>query len=247
MLNLDLKTETKSGRPPKKEKRLFWFREDHSKALFDGLAYAGVHGVDAEPVVKQLRRLAESGTQMMSAKNGETLAIFRADRALTILDKMHEIYDTLSDADAIIGKDIELEIGRHLTRPRKKRRSALRTKGRRALDSTIHVAHYIFDGAGSVFVRAVDQVFDGGSSRDQSLRELCSAVHDCWRAATSRPLPSVHPSFANGECWAESDVGLLNPLWIVLDTLNITIGRRALNCLVAYANGEPIEAAREQY
>ncbi len=246
MLSLEIKPKPEKT-PKRKEERLLLFSANHSKALFDALAYAGVQGVDAEPVVKQLRNLAESGTQMMSGTNGGEFAIFRADRALNILDKMHELYDTLSDADAIMSKDIELEIGRHLTKPRKKRGSALRKRGQRALETTIRVADYIFDGAGSVFVRAVDQVFDGGSSRDQSLRELCRAVHDCWKAATSRPLPSVHPSFANVECWAYSDVGLLNPLWIVLDTLNITIGRRALNCLVAYANGEPVKSAKEQF
>lgn len=245
MLSLEIKPKPEKT-PKRKEERLLLFSANHSKALFDALAYAGVQGVDAEPVVKQLRNLAESGTQMMSGTNGGEFAIFRADRALNILDKMHELYDTLSDADAIMSKDIELEIGHRLTKPRKKRRSTLRKKGRRALDTTISVADYISDGAESVFLQAVDRVFEGGNSCDQSLRELCRAVHDCWEAATSRALPSTHPSFGY-ECWALSDVGLLNPLWIVLDTLNITIGKRALNCLVAYANGEPVKSAKEQF
>lgn len=236
------------GTREQKEERLLCFSLRHREALIAALENAGVSGLEAEAVVEQLRCLTESAARMIADDNedDEVLAIGLVDWALTVIDKFYELSDELDGLREELEKVFHLEIGHMLSVPRKRGPSALRKVGRRALQTTIGLAEPIFCGADAVFSRAVEQVFAGGNSLDQSLRELCRAVHDCWRAATSRPLPQVNQTY-RCKCWEHLTVNVANPLWIILDALGIDIGGRALDCLIAYANGKPVGSVERYY
>lgn len=239
----NLKIEANSGTVrDRKEERLVYFSEQHREALIAALAYADVRGLEAEAVVDQLRRLTESGAQMIADKHAGAFAISRVNWARRLMDKFEVLPDELNALDGKSERYFYFEVGHSLSG--KMSRSARRKEGRRAVQLTADVADHIVAGAAAASEQAIRQVFEGGNDRDQSLREFCRAVYDCWKSATSRPLPSVALTLRRFECWEYLKVGVPNPLWVVLDSLGINIGKSALNCLVAYANGEALESVR---
>jgi hypothetical protein len=244
---LNVIVEAKPERTPERKKgRFLLFSSGHRNALMGALANEGVHGDEAELVIEQVKRLAASAAKKMSDEDDSSegmTAIVEVDRAVKILDRTYEFFDMLHLAEDLFDRDIHRHVGRCIVRPRRMPKSNLRRKGRRAMEAAGVVAEYLYDTAASASQKAVARVFEGGNSDDRLLRELCRAVHDCWEAATSSPLPTVNPRWGD-QTWAHADVSLLNPLWIVLDSVNVQIGKRALNCLVAYANGEPVSSAQ---
>lgn len=235
-----------SGRTSqKKQENLICFGEKHAMALMDALSHAGLARADAEPVVEQLRGLIESGSEMARDEAGP-FAIVRLSDAYELMDRLFELPDELSRFAEKSRKDFQLAIGHSLSPdieyfisnrgPRK--------RGRTVLLAAADMAEDIFRGAEAVASAAVAPVFAGGNEYDQSLRDLCRAVFNCWNAATSRPLPKAYRKSWCFQCWDHLSAGEPNPLWVVMDALDIQICEKALNCLVAYANGEPMDSVR---
>jgi hypothetical protein len=237
------RTETKSVRKRERKKRSCRFTLQHRDALMVALGYAGVYGSHAEDVVKQLRCLAKTGIEIAAGKKGGALAIYRVSWARSLMRKSTEFLDALESSDEKFDEDLHYGIGQCLSGSGKKRSSDLRDEGSTMVAAAVEMAEHVDFGAEYAFEQAVEQVFDGGTKYDKALRDLCRAVHDCWQAATSRPLPTACLLWRN-ECWENSAAGVGNPLWIVLDSVGINVRQSAVNCLVAYANGEPVSTVK---
>lgn len=230
--------ETKSVRKRERKKRSCRFTLQHRDALMVALGYAGVYGSHAEDVVKQLRRLAKTGIEIADAP-----AINRVCQARSLMDMSDELLNALELSDKNFDEELHYGIGQCLSGSGKKRSSDLRDEGSTTVAAAVEMVTRVDFGAEYAFEQAVEQVFDGGTKYDKALRDLCRAVHDCWKAATSRPLPTACLLWRN-ECWQNSAAGVGNPLWIVLDSVGINIRQSAVNCLVAYANGEPVSTVK---
>jgi hypothetical protein len=202
----------------------------HHNALMIALSYAGVE--DGEVAVMLLKEHASRCARIVKG-NDSDLAILRVNLVSEILEQADGLSLYLHGSKIFWPELHKRVVG--LAVP-----SIQEAHGQQAI-------HQFLDDFSELAERersgAIDDVWHSKRRSDKAVRDMCIRVAKLWLSATSRPLP-IPTKLLSSECWEATDAGIVNPLWVLLDSLSIDVASFAVRCLVQCGRGEDVESVK---